>query len=247
MERRASSGAESTTDAQSPQDGRRARLPSGVRWRLTAGLTERSRLRRYGLFLAMMHPRPQDRILDVGVTDTSWRSGNFLESNYPHPDHITAVGLTAMPSFVDEHPDVRFVIADGKALPFPDKAFDIGFSNAVVEHVGTRQEQAAFIQELVRTCKRVFVSTPNRRFPIDPHTLLPLVHWFRQPWRRRLYAALGQRRWGDDSLLNPLDRRDFASLFPPGVKVRIIPQRILGLTSVLVAVVEDDAPPAASP
>jgi hypothetical protein len=46
----------------------------------------------------------------------------------------------------------------------------------VVEHVGSRDQQAAFVGELLTTCRRVFIATPNARFPIDPHTLLPFIH-----------------------------------------------------------------------
>jgi hypothetical protein len=33
--------------------------------------------------MRFMQPTELDRILDVGVTETAWRSGNFLEANYP--------------------------------------------------------------------------------------------------------------------------------------------------------------------
>ena len=42
------------------------------------------------------------------------------------------------------------VQADGRELPFADGAFDLGFSNAVVEHVGGRDEQRRFVHELCR-------------------------------------------------------------------------------------------------
>lgn len=210
--------------------------PRGLRWRLTAGLTERSRRRRYDLFHDLLRPSPDDTLLDVGVTDSPWRSGNFLEAHYPWPGRITAVALEDMPTFRRHHPEVTFVRADGRQLPFADEAFDIGFSNAVVEHVGDREAQSRFVTEIARTCRRFFISTPNRRFPIDPHTLLPVVHWFDQPRRGQLYRALRQPRWADDGMLNPLDRRAFAALFPPSCGVRIVEQRLAGLTTVLVAI-----------
>ncbi len=68
--------------------------------------------------------------------------------------------------------------ADGRDLPFGDAEFDVGFSNAVVEHVaGGREGQRQFVHELCRVAQRVFVTTPNRRFPLEVHTLLPFVHW----------------------------------------------------------------------
>ena len=183
-----------------------------------------------------MHPAEGDRILDVGVTDAAWRSGNFLEANYPWPHRITAVALTPMPAFQRLFPEVTFVVADGRALPFEDGAFDIGFSNAVVEHVGSRVQQAAFIGELLRTCRRVFVATPNALFPVDPHTLLPVVHWLSPRLRYPLLRLFRQGRWAREEMLNPLSARALLSLFPPDANVRLVRQRLLGLTTVLLVV-----------
>ena len=90
----------------------------------------------------------------------------------------------------------------GATLPFADGAFDLGFSNAVVEHVaGGRDGQRQFVAELCRVAQRVFVTTPNRWFPLDPHTLLAV---------RALAAAAGPRATGCfrargfDDVLDPL-------------------------------------------
>ena len=186
--------------------------------------------------MAIMRPGPKDRILDVGVIDTAWRASNFLEVNFPWRERITAVSLEPMSHFPGAFPDVPVVIADGRALPFDDDEFDIGFSNAVVEHVGSRAEQARFVSEMVRTCRRVWISTPNARFPIDPHTLLPFVHWVPRRLRDRLLRWTGQGRWADEAMLNPLSARDLLSLFPATERPRLVRQRMAGMTSVLTAV-----------
>ena len=74
-----------------------------------------------------------------------------MQSQDPWPAQITAVALEAMPTFERIFPEVRVVVADGRSLPFEANSFDIGFSNAVIEHVGSRDEQRRFIEELVRT------------------------------------------------------------------------------------------------
>jgi SAM-dependent methyltransferase len=193
--------------------------------------------------MTVMQPGPTDSILDVGVIDTAWRSSNFLEASYPWPHRITAVGLEPMPNFQSAYPDVRFVVADGRALPFPDTAFEIGFSNAVVEHVGNRDEQRQFIGELLRTCRRIFVATPNGSFPLDPHTLLPFVHWLPRRVRHPLLRVTGNSSWASEAALNPLSEREFRSLFPASARVRLLRQSILGLTTVLIAIAELEREP----
>jgi hypothetical protein len=224
-----------------PRGGRAAdggKGAAGPAWHLTAPLTARSRRRRLETFMRLMTPRATDRILDVGITNQGWRSSNFLEAHYPWPAQITAVAPAESPAFTAAFPEVRFVQADGRALPFADAEFDIGFSNAVIEHVGSRAEQRRFLAEIVRTCRRVFVCTPNSGFPIDPHTLLPFVHWLPRRW---WYAALrwtGNAHWASEAMLNPLSARDLEGLFPAGTTVRIERQRMLGVTSVLIAIAE---------
>jgi hypothetical protein len=214
----------------------RAAVPSGLRWRLTGRFTARSRQKRFEAFMRLMLPAEGERILDVGVTDTAWRSGNFLEANYPWPQRITAVALQPMPAFQDQFPEVEFVVADGRALPFGDGAFDVGFSNAVVEHVGSRDQQAAFVGELLRTCRRVFIATPNARFPIDPHTLLPFIHWLSPRLRYPLLRLFRQGRWAREEMLNPLSAGALLSVFPMDANVRLVRQRLFGLTTVLIAI-----------
>jgi len=109
----------------------------------------------------------------------------------------------------DRHESGR---ADGRELPFADGEFDRGFSNAVVEHVaGGRDGQRLFVHELCRVARRVFVTTPNRWFPLEVHTLLPFVHWLPPGPRERLLPF--------DDVLDPLGPRDFAALFPYSVRV----------------------------
>lgn len=212
--------------------------PRGPLWRLTSPLTARSRARRLEVFLIEMTPGATDTVLDVGVNDTAWRSSNFLESEYPWPERITAVSIAPAPTFEATFPSVRLVIADGRDLPFEDATFDIGFSNAVVEHVGSDEDQRRFVTEMVRTCRRVFIATPNARFPVDPHTLLPFVHWLPRKLRHPLLRATGNERWVGEDHLHPINERQLRRLFPADARVRIVRQRVLGLTTVLIAIAE---------
>jgi Methyltransferase domain len=159
-----------------------------------------------------------------------------MQSQDPWPAQITAVALEAMPTFERIFPEVRVVVADGRSLPFEANSFDIGFSNAVIEHVGSRDEQRRFIEELVRTCCTVFVATPNGGFPLDPHTLLPFVHWLPRRIRHVLLRWSGNGVWASEAALNPLRAGTLRSLFPPDCDVRIDKHRVIGMTTVLVAI-----------
>lgn len=216
--------------------------PASLLWRLTSPITVRSRRRRFEQFLGEMRPEPIESILDIGVTDTGRRSSNFLEAMYLWPERITAVAIEPVPEFRRRFPAVTVVLADGRALPFPDNAFDIGFSNAVIEHVGSRADQRRFVGEMLRTCRRIFLATPNGQFPVDPHTLLPFVHWLPRRIRHPILRFTRNGYWASEAALNPLGATELRSLFPADTKVRIVRQRILGLTTVLIAIAQRHDP-----
>ena len=183
--------------------------------RVASRVSMRSRRRKLDLLLELLQPGSETTVVDVGVTDASFGAGssdNFFEALYPWPGQITGVGHTGLDRFAAAFPQVRTVRADGRELPFADHEFDLGFSNAVVEHVaGGREGQRRFVHEICRVADRVFVTTPNRWFPLEVHTLLPFVHWLPVGPRRRLIPF--------DDVLDPLGPKEFAALFPYSVRV----------------------------
>jgi hypothetical protein len=186
--------------------------------RVASRVSLRSRERKLELFLEQLAPGPDTTVVDVGVTNAPFGAGssdNFFEALYPWPERITAVGNTELDRFEAAFPRVRAVRADGRALPFEDGAFDIAFSNAVVEHVaGGRDGQRAFVHELCRVARNVFVTTPNRFFPLEVHTLVPFAHWLPRGARDRVIRARGFH-----DVLEPLGPRELRSLFPYSVRV----------------------------
>jgi SAM-dependent methyltransferase len=154
----------------------------------------------FDLFLHHFKPDRSTTVLDVGVTsDSTFRESNYFEQFYPYPQNITCVGTENGSYLVEKYAGLRFQqVRAGESLPFRDSEFDIVFSNAVVEHVGNRHQQAQFMNELCRVARAFFVTTPNRWFPVEHHTGLPLLHYLPGPLFRSLIRhplrLLGFRR-----------------------------------------------------
>jgi SAM-dependent methyltransferase len=186
--------------------------------RVASRVSLRSRERKLELFLSELRPGAETTVVDVGVTDAPFGGGstdNFFEALYPWPAQVTAVGHTELDRFAAAFPEVTAVRADGRSLPFADAQFDAGFSNAVIEHVaGGREGQRQFVHELCRVASRVFVTTPNRFFPLEVHTLVPFAHWLPPAPRERVLRVRGF-----DDVLDPLGPRELAALFPYSVRV----------------------------
>lgn len=203
--------------------------PASVYYRHSGRVPAASRLslaaRRavYERFLGVIAPRPEDRILDIGVTsDVTQQESNFFERAYPYKHRVTCVGTEDGSHLEREYPGVRFVpIAAGEPLPFPDGHFDVVFSNAVIEHAGGTPRQAGFVGEALRVARRFFIVTPNRLFPIETHTGLPLVHYLPPALFRALLNRTGYSLWGSEERLNLLTAGSFARLFPTGAHVEV--------------------------
>ena len=202
--------------------------------RLTDAISLRSRQRKLRLFLDEMRPTSETTVLDVGADELAFGEGggcrtlNFFEELYPWPDRITALGLHDGAGFRERYPAVRYVQGDACALPFADGEFEVVFSNAVIEHVGGRERQRRLVLEALRVGRRIFLTTPNRRFPVEVHTRLPFVHWLPDAVAHRAYDLVGKGFAKELDLLSP---GTLASLFPG--RVRVVN---LGLT--LVAIVD---------
>jgi SAM-dependent methyltransferase len=178
---------------------------------LADAISLRSRRRKLRLFLDELAPTPETTVLDVGADELGFGESdgcatlNFFEELYPWPEQITAVGLHEGVGFGERYPGIRYVQGDACALPFEDGAFDIVFSNAVIEHVGGREQQRRFAEECLRVARRAFVTTPNRWFPVEVHTRLPLVHWLPEPAANRVYDLV-RKPWAKaNHLLGPGD------------------------------------------
>ncbi|MDR0747086.1 MAG: class I SAM-dependent methyltransferase, partial [Helicobacteraceae bacterium] len=158
-----------------------------------------------------------ESVIDVGATaDRDRQSANFFEKRYSYPDRVTALSDQDAAWLQEAYQGLKFVRGDGLNMPFADNSFDLAFSSAVIEHVGNRANQAAFIAECFRVAKKfVFITTPNRWYPIEFHTILPLLHWLPPRLYRAALRAIGKGFYAEESNLNLLSKSDLLSLCVP--------------------------------
>ncbi len=180
--------------------------------RLKQRLMGWSRERKYRQFLRLAHPGPGKTILDVGPADREYSEhDNYLEKRLPLSHRITALTRGSGSRFHRAYPHVRTVVYDGGRFPFKDRSFDIGHANAVLEHVGDFHEQVFFIEEMNRVCRQAYLTTPNRGFPLELHTHLPVFHWLSKPRFDAVLRRLG-KSWAAGAYMRLLTRRDLEAL-----------------------------------
>jgi SAM-dependent methyltransferase len=204
---------------------------------LASKLSWHVRRKMFSLFMGAMRPTEENSILDFGVTsDNRYQESNYFERLYPHKDKVVCAGTEDGNHLEQKYPGVTFVLVKAKQpLPFVNQQFDIVFSNAVVEHTGGEGGQQFFVKEILRVGKAFFITTPNRWFPIEMHTGLPLLQYLPMPIYRFVLGRIGFQYWASEENLNLLDVRSFSRLFPSCVSVKVVTVKVAGIPSNLIA------------
>lgn len=193
--------------------------------RVLKSLSRKSRTRKFELLSSVFEARPTDRVLDIGASGEVFLRYTF-EDVYPFPERILAGGATLEEIVSTRHiyPQPQYAIFDGCALPFPDKSFDLAFSNAVIEHILGEGRQEKFAQEIMRVGRSWFVTTPNYWYPFESHYHLPFIQFLPRPLERQYNRMFGSHiPKGQVQDLGLLSARHLRRLFPTSTirKVRV--------------------------
>jgi len=185
------------------------------------------------LFTRLLDINPRTSILDLGGAGHSW---DLLDAR----DRITVLNLDSR-CLAGHRPAV---VADALSAPFPDRTFDVVFSNSVIEHLGTARRQQAFAAEVRRLARSgYFIQTPNKWFPIEPHFLAPFAQFVPLRFRPAFVRWATPRGW----LAKPsreacrkmcdeirlVDARELHALFP---EAKIVRERFFGFAKSLIAI-----------
>jgi hypothetical protein len=193
------------------------------------------REKRFKLFSQLVDTLRSDRtlkILDIGGTQVFWERMNFTENKNVH---ITILNLSTSPV---KYRNFASIAGDATNLSqFADNEFDIVFSNSVIEHLYSRENQKKMANEVKRVGKNYYVQTPNYYFPVEPHWLFPFFQFL--PFSTRVFLTnnfnLGhfkkcknkQNATNRVSGIKLLTKKEMKELFP-GAKM--YEESFLGLT-----------------
>lgn len=192
----------------------------------------RKRLQEFeNLFFKHFAGAEKIEILDIGGRDYFWKPSSLLN----HPGvRITLLNLDLQKT---SHPAIQAVKGDATSMPeFGDKTFDLVFSNSVIEHVYTFENQQKMASEICRVGKSHFIQTPNAYFPIEAHYALPFAQYYP---KALLHFLLTQtklsrfKRWDPSEAsqyqeeIRLLKESEMKALFPNST---LLKEKVLGLT-----------------
>jgi hypothetical protein len=190
------------------------------------------RARRFRQFEALVAtlPRPL-RILDVGGTNDFWEQRHWAGRN---DVQIFSLNMVAEES---RHANIKPLAGDATNLAqFGDQSFDVAFSNSVIEHLFTFENQRRMASEIQRVGKAFWVQTPNYWFPMEPHFQVPGWQWmplslraamirrWRCGWRGPCADRAGARKLVEEVRL--LSASELKTIFPSAT---LIAERFCGL------------------
>ncbi len=139
------------------------------------------RRKRLKKFYAYFQINEKTKLIDVGGNLFFWNLAKT--EGFPVPN-VTIVNIYAADSPLPDH--INWVVTCGTKLPFDDLAFDIAFSNSVIEHLSTWEMQTQFANEISRIAPNFFVQTPSKSFFFETHLLTPFIHWLPKKFQRPL-------------------------------------------------------------
>lgn len=216
---------EAATGANAGNYGRRGAMRFLYKLVLSFGTREK----RMRLFDEVMAPTNDTNIVDLGGTALNW---SYLAAK----PSVTLINIRRPKEADTESDQFTYVTGDATDLDADDCSYDIAYSNSVIEHLHTRENQERFAAEARRVGRRVWVQCPAREFFLEPHLVTPFVHWLPDNVKRKIYrnvTVLGlvtrpSQEKVDDlvSEIQLLTEEDMRALFPD---CELIVQRWLGM------------------
>ncbi|MFZ4700958.1 MAG: class I SAM-dependent methyltransferase [Candidatus Methylumidiphilus sp.] len=193
----------------------------------------RFRKQRGGQILKIFPALDQMRVLDLGGSVHFWFETGLID----HVREVVIYNISADEVDIANQANkkLNFKIYDGVNIPENDLSFDLVLSNSVLEHIPLTG-RAQVSKEMMRVGKHGFIQTPAYEFPIEPHFVLPFIHWFPRCFGRYLVrlspwamlsnhsAAVQDAYFSEVQLLT---KRNVSDLFPHRT---IFSERFLGLT-----------------
>ena len=171
-------------------------------------IIEKKRAEINNIFFSNIRINNKTTLLDVGTTSSNEKHQNLLIHKYPFKDKITCLSNLNLNNLKKIYPKIKIKKGDGRKIFFKKNSFDVVASTATIEHVGSSMDQIKFLKECYRVSKKyVFITTPNRWFPIEMHSRLPFIHYFPKTFFRLILKFFGQNFLSKEKYLNLLTKK----------------------------------------
>ena len=144
--------------------------------------------------------------LDIGTTsDDKNASSNIVIKNIKNIDKFKCISDQIVNSDFFHKSLNKSITKEFSENELYDFSSDLVVSNATIEHVGNTLNQKKMLENIIKLTKKIFVlTTPNKFYPIELHTKIPLIHWFPKSIYRKILKFLGLSFYAKEENLNLL-------------------------------------------
>lgn len=181
-------------------------------------------------------------LLDIGTTSDKGSSHNIILQKSYKNKNISCLSDQDLQNLKNYFPHIKkFYKGDAKKTEFKKNNFDIVYSSATIEHLGSFKNQLKFVKECVRIAKKkIFITTPNRFYPIDFHTKLPFFHWLPKNVHRKVLNLIGFKFYSLEKNLNLLSKKNLVDIMKicKVKKYRIIQHKFFFFTSNFIIIID---------
>lgn len=151
-----------------------------------SSLASKWRMKRFRFFLSELSKLKKPiKILDIGGTQKFWEMMDFVNQV------DVEIYLMNLEHQKIRHNNFISIKADATNLSeFESDSFDLVFSNSVIEHLYTFENQVKMADEIQRVGRNYFIQTPNCYFPIEPHFTFPFFQFLPRSLKIQLVSTL---------------------------------------------------------
>ena len=144
--------------------------------------------------------------LDIGTTsDDKNASSNIIIKNLKNINKFKCISDQIVNSDFFYKKLKKSITEEFSDKELNEFSSDLVLSSATIEHVGSTLNQEKMIKNIIKLTKKIFIiTTPNKFYPIELHTKIPVIHWLPKSIYRRILKFLGLSFYADENNLNLL-------------------------------------------
>ncbi len=156
-----------------------------------------------------------EHVLDIGTTDDDgFESSNYLIKNLRNIKIYRSISDQKINSKFFSRTLTKSITDNFSDEEIENFSSDLVISNATLEHVGDKNSQIKMTKNIIKLSRKIFViTTPNRFYPIDFHTKIPLIHWLPKTIHRKILKIIGLEYFSKIENLNLLSKNDILEIF----------------------------------
>jgi len=152
--------------------------------------------------------------LDIGTTsDDKNASSNIIIKNIKNIDNFKCISDQMVNSDFFNKKLKKSITEEFSENELYEFSSDLVISNATIEHVGGELKQKKMIENIIKLTKKIFIiTTPNRFYPVELHTKIPLIHWLPKATYRMILKFLGLSFYANEENLNLLSANELKKM-----------------------------------